>query len=94
MHDVRAGDRVALKAQIENGAFPDEYIVTFPSTEGNISGFVKAGNAVARIGDTLFLAGRVEEVSGQDLTLFIRGSFFTNSGFVKVKMDQIEKVFA
>lgn len=94
MVDVRTGETVALKAQFEKGAFPDEYIVTFSSIEGEVSGFVKAGNAVTEIDKNLFLVGQVQDVSGPILTLFVRGSFFTNSGYVKVRSDQLEKVFA
>ena len=89
MSDVRTGDTVALKADFEEGAFPDEYLVTFPSLDGDVSGFVKQGNAVKEIGGKLFLIGQVQENKGSILTLFVRGSFFTNSGYVKVQSSQL-----
>lgn len=92
MPDIRTGETVALKAQFEKGAFPDEYMVTFRSVDGDVSGFVKAGNAVRKVGESLFLTGQVQDVTGSILTLFVRGSFFTNSGYVKVNSSQLERV--
>jgi len=94
MLNVQAGETVALAAEFQTGAFPDEYMVTFSSLDGPVSGFVKQGNAVTTIGTKLFLKALVQEVSESELTLFVRGSFFTNSGYVKVKPDQLSKAHA
>jgi len=95
---VRIGDTVALRADFEKGAFPGEYIVAFPSIEGPVSGFVKEPSAVLKEGDNVFLVGTVTEINGPTLTLFVRGSFFTNAGYIKLDGEQFEralvKVFA
>ena len=98
MSDLHPGDTVALRAQFEKGAFPDEYLVTFPSLEGQISGFVREPNAVHRDGEQLYLRGRIEAIGNAAVTIFVRGSFFTNSGFFTLNTAQFDgslvKVFA
>ena len=94
MEDIRQGDTVSLNAQFETGAFPDDVLVTFKTVDGDVSGFVKQGNAVRDVGGKPVLIGQVQDITDSILTLFIRGSFFTNSGFVKIRSDQLQGTFA
>lgn len=80
MSTFRVGQTVAIPCDIQPGPFPDEFLVTFETDSESISGFVQA-DALEKIErDKGLLPGVIQEVSGDTLVVWVRGSFFTTNG--------------
>jgi hypothetical protein len=82
------GQTVQISCDIQPGAFPSEYLVTFQTTEGPVSGFVRAEH-VRRAGhDKGYIFATVHGVSEDTLTVIVRGSFFTTTGLAHLSTDR------
>ena len=92
MEKFEQGDQVQIQCDIGPGAFPTEFLVTFETVDGPISGFVRRENVVrSDKGDVGFISGTVEEVTDDVITVLVRGSFFTTTGIATLKRDWANK---
>ena len=90
--NLRPGDEVEIPCEVGNGAFPTEMLVTFETTDGPVSGFVRKENLVATDKpDRAFVKGRVKEVTRDVITVIVRGSFFTTTGLASLSRDWASK---
>lgn len=92
MANFKAGDKVQIQCEIGPGAFPTEFLVTFETTQGPISGFVKKGNIIrddkSGVG---YITGEIVSVTPQIITVLVEGSFFTTTGIATLKRDWADK---
>ncbi len=77
---------VELTCTVASGAFPDEHLVTFEAIGGTVSGFVKPEEIKIIDGESR-LRAVVKEVAPEQLTVLVRGSFFTTTGIAYVAPD-------
>lgn len=74
------GQTVQIRCDIQPGAFPTEYLVTFQTNEGPVSGFVRGEQISHAETDKGYIFATVQGVSEDTLTVMVRGSFFTTTG--------------
>jgi hypothetical protein len=88
MDHLKPGDEIQIQCDIGPGAFPTEFLVTFETVDGPISGFVRRENVVrSDKGDIGFISGKVEEVTADIITVLVKGSFFTTTGIAALTRD-------
>lgn len=81
------GQAVLIHCEVQPGAFPTEFLVTFETNKGPVSGFVR-GDSMRRTGDGEgLLFGTVRDVSDDTLTVVVQGSFFTTTGLAYLSRD-------
>ena len=86
MAKFREGQEILIRAEIGNGPFPGERLVTFETTRGPVSGFIDDAMVVNRQGVN-YLRAIVREVTGDTLTVWVRGSFFNTNGLAQLPVD-------
>lgn len=92
MANFERGDEVQIQCDIGPGAFPTEFLVTFETVDGPISGFVRRENVVrSDKGDIGYINGTVEEVTADVITVLVKGSFFTTTGIAALTRDWANK---
>ena len=77
--EIRQGERVPVPCKVGPGAFPDEYLITVNTAEGEISGFINTVQ-VDENSDGAFIRGVVLGVMEDRISIKLPGSFFTTSG--------------
>ena len=86
------GEKVLVQTEVESGAFPGEKLVTLETRSGPVSGFAKA-DSIEETGGRYYLPAVVKAMTHPTLTvLLLTGSFFTTTGLVEVRADQVLKV--
>ena len=81
------GQVIQIACDIQLGPFPSEYLVTFQTAEGPVSGFVR-GEQVRSAGEHQgYIFATVQDISEDTLTVVVRGSFFTTTGLAHLKTD-------
>ena len=83
---ISAGDVILVPVKAESGPFSEEYLISFNSLDGPISGFIRADQVVTRKGKTLIHA-RVLKVTKESITVQLHGSFFTTTGLAHIDRD-------
>ena len=78
MGQFRRGQIVNIPCTIQQGAFPDEVLVTIESDKGIVSGFLKSSLVVQRNGHH-YVQGVVVEASAESVQVRVPGSFFTTA---------------
>jgi hypothetical protein len=88
MKKFELDDQVLIQCDIGPGAFPTEFLVTFETIEGPISGFVRRENVIrSDKGDVGYINGIVKEVTDTVITVLVKGSFFTTTGIAALERD-------
>lgn len=88
MHSFRPGDKVAVPATLQPGAFPGERLVTVATRSGPVSGFVTVDSVV----DTdMTINGTVTTSSEDSLSVLLSGSYFTTNGLAEFSADWARK---
>jgi hypothetical protein len=84
-----AGQPILIPCDVEPGAFASEFLVTFETLEGPVSGFVREDNLqrIGAEGGGAYVFATVKDVSEDTLTVVVRGSFFTTTGLAHLKTD-------
>jgi len=85
---LRAGEKVYVKTEVKDGAFPTEKLVTVSTNTGLVTGFAKVDSIIDRGGGQYLLA-EVKSVSRDNLTVKLAGSFFTTTGFADVSSSMV-----
>lgn len=80
MTTLKSGQTVGIPCHFGTGAFPDEYLVTFESTKGPVSGFVKEEDFEKTGENQGRIRALVLDLTPQALTVKVYGSFFTTTG--------------
>lgn len=78
MAQFQRGQIVNIPCTIQQGAFPDEVLVTIESDKGIVSGFLKSSLVVHRNGHD-YIRGVVVEASADSVNVRVPGSFFTTA---------------
>lgn len=81
------GELVRIPCEVQRGAFPTEWLVTFETAEGPVSGFVQSDYVERAEGHEGFIRGVVREVSADTVTVEVHGSFFTTTGLAYLRRD-------
>jgi hypothetical protein len=79
MNQIGEGVLVKIPCNVQKGAFPGEYLVTFSADGKDVSGFVRKEDVEMKNSEEGFIEGKVILVEGGHVTLQIRGSFFTGA---------------
>lgn len=87
MPQFRVGERIRIRCEVQKGAFPTESLVTFETSEGPISGFVRSDILEDADEGEGFLPATVLAVSQDTLTVKVEGSFFTTTGLAYLDRD-------
>ena len=85
MTQYKRGERIAIRCEVQPGAFPGEYLVTVTTAAGPVSGFARESDLMMN-GSTSLL-GIVQSVTPDMLEVWLRGSFFTTNGLAELKKD-------
>jgi hypothetical protein len=80
MADFKPGQTVVIPCDVKSGAFPGEFLITFDTVDGPVSGFVNQDKILNVKDDKGYIKGAVEAVSDDTVTVWVRGSFFTTTG--------------
>ena len=78
MAQFRRGQKVNIPCNVQKGAFQDEFLVTFETDKGVVSGFLKSSFVVQHEGRD-YIQGVVIEASADSVKVRIPGSFFTTA---------------
>jgi hypothetical protein len=78
MAQFRRGQVVNIPCTIQQGAFPDEVLVTIESDKGVVSGFLKSSLVLRRNGRH-YVQGVVTAAGAESVQVRIPGSFFTTA---------------
>jgi hypothetical protein len=94
---IKIGDLVGVPCTIQAGPFPDEKLVTVETSEGQISGFVKASSL--EVDPTDSEHGRVKATvvtaTDESITVKLFGSFFTTAqGVASVRRNNLTRIAA
>lgn len=84
------GQNAKVQCDVSPGPFSDEYLVTFESVDGLISGFVQAEDLILSGSGRGFLKGVVAEVDETTVTIKLRGSFFTTNGLAAIAKERAQ----
>ena len=84
MHSFQPGDKVAVPATLQPGAFPGERLVTVTTQSGTISGFVSENNI---IDPGKSIQAVVKASSEASLSVLLTGSYFTTNGLAEFSAD-------
>lgn len=87
MTSLAVGQTVQVPCEVQRGAFPTEMLVTVETSEGPISGFVRAENVVGVKGHDGFIVATVRDISSDIVTVVLSGSFFTTTGIAYLNRD-------
>lgn len=85
------GSNIAIPCKVSPGPFDDELLVEFDSLDGKVSGFTRNEN-ISEKGGQQFIRGMVKDVTGDIVTVMVRGSFFTTNGLAKVPSGNLENL--
>jgi hypothetical protein len=88
MPKFEQGETVAVSAEVQQGAFPGESLVTITTTGGPVSGFVRDRDFV-EAGKTI----RAIVLGSTAMALGVRlsGSYFTTNGIADLPADWAQK---
>lgn len=78
---------VLIRCEIQAGPFPTEYLVTFQTADGPVSGFVRSDSVQKRDEGEGYVNAVVKEVSAETVTVVVDGSFFTTNGLAYLNRD-------
>ena len=71
---------ILIKCEVEPGPFPTEWLVTFQSSDGPVSGFVRRENVRRVAGGEGYITATIKDVSSETITVVVEGEFFTTNG--------------
>jgi len=92
MNNFEIGSLIGIPCIVEDGPFEDELLVQFESMDGTVSGFANRGNVREERGQH-FLKGAVHSITGNILTIWVEGSFFTTNGLAKFSSENASHEF-
>jgi hypothetical protein len=78
MGQFRRGQIVNIPCNVQQGAFPDEVLVTIYTDKGVLSGFLKSSSIVSDKGQAC-VQGIVIKTSADSVKIRVPGSFFTTA---------------
>lgn len=96
MIEFAPGTIIEIPCSIVPGAFTGEYFVTIPLDGEEVSGFVpvdylsESDRLSKNGGDTAYISGTVERVSGSTITIRMPGSYFTTTGIADISQQWAE----
>lgn len=91
MPQFRSGQVIRIPVEVQKGAFPTEYLITFEAADRPVSGFVPKDSVEDVRGETGYIRGVIRDVSADIITVMVRGSFFTTTGLAQLKRDWANK---
>lgn len=92
MSQYRAGQIVDVPCDVQEGAFPNERLVTIDTVEGVMSGFIRSEYVRGKPGSRGSIRGKVARVSGNIVEVELLGSFFTSTGMAAVQASTLQSV--
>jgi hypothetical protein len=81
---MKRGDVIGIQCEVRPGPFSQERMITFDTKTGPISGFVQEAD-LKLVGSQWHVRAVVQDVVSEDeLTVRVKGSFFTTNGIATV----------
>jgi len=84
MPEFKPGDAVAVPANVQQGAFPGEYLVEVSTKSGPVSGFVRERDIVEQ---NKTIQAIVRESTPTSLSVMLSGSYFSTNGLAEFAAD-------
>jgi hypothetical protein len=81
------GDIVAIECDVRPGPFSEELLVSIETVNGPISGFVQASELRTEPPQS-YVRGKVKQVLGDVIEVWIKGEFFSTAGLASVRSDR------
>lgn len=86
MTKFTSGQEILIPAEVVDGPFPAERLVSFETSRGPVSGFVAEAVVVKREGKD-YLRARIQEVTSDTLLVWVNGSFFNTNGLARLPIE-------
>ncbi len=87
MTEFVEGDVIGVPCQVRPGPFSGERMIAFDTVYGPVSGFVR-NNELREEPDHWYVRAVIEAVENDQLSVWIRGSFFTTNGTATIPRDK------
>lgn len=87
MGSLKIGDEVGVRCDVEQGAFPDEHLITINMPTDTISGFATRENIIKVGPGQWYVHAIVRHVSEDTVTVTMSGSFFTTNGLAYLSQE-------
>src|ERR1700730_15859960 len=84
MPQYAPGQEILIRCEVQKGAFPTEYLVTFEAADGPVSGFVRSADVERVAGEEGYITAVIKEVSPDTITVLVQGSFFRTTGLANL----------
>jgi len=91
MAGFKIGESVQIPCDVRPGAMPTEYLITFETADGRLSGFVRREQLINVSGTSGFIPAKIIDTKGDTITAHMNGSFFTTTGLVTFKREWAER---
>ena len=79
-------DTIGIKCEVKPGPFSDEFLVTFETTSGPVTGFVDESE-LRQEDSQWYVRGIIKAVKKNTLEVWVEGSFFTTNGLANVPSE-------
>jgi hypothetical protein len=83
MHHLTKGDIIRIPVKVTGGAFAGEFLITFDTMDGPISGFISS-DQVRDFDDAQSIPAVVLDVESDRIAVRLHGSFFTTTGLAHI----------
>lgn len=80
---MQVGDTIAVQCELRPGPFSDEFMITFDTIDGPVSGFVRRSELRQRESQW-FVRAIIQNIRDDILEVRVKGSFFTTNGLASV----------
>jgi len=80
---MKVGDVIAIQCDVRPGPFSGERMITFDTTDGPISGFVRDSDLNEQ-DSQWYVRAIIQDIRDDLLEVRVRGSFFTTNGLATV----------
>lgn len=86
MVNLTKGETLYLPVEVGSGPFVGELLVSFPTLEGPVSGFISEDQIINR-GNLNLIEAEVLDVDSDRISVRIQGSFFTTTGLAHISRE-------
>ena len=83
MENLKVGDNVFIQVETSDGAFLGEYLISFETLDGPVSGFIDSSR-IKSVQETQVIEARVEGIDSDGIAVRLPGSFFTTTGLAHI----------
>jgi hypothetical protein len=86
MAQIKPGDEIGIQCEVTNGPFTGERLISFGTTDGPVSGFVRESE-LKQDGSHWLVRAIVLGVEADSIAVRVQGSFFTTNGIATIPRE-------